>query len=101
MDNLYDYLHEKFKALGGTQIGSGLSAEFILLAFFPLVFIALLRGVNDTIAIVLALLSIIAVAFSAPFVVKISKENTDHYNIAAFYVAIVMGIVMFIMLGGI
>ncbi len=99
-DSFYDIIHEKLKNVGGTHVGGGFTAEFMLLAFFPLAFVALLRGLNSLTAAVLAILVTALVAFSLPLIVKVSGENSDHYNVAAFYVAIVMGLVLFLMIGG-
>lgn len=100
MEKIYDYLSEKLKSLGGTHVGSGISAEYMLLAFFPLAFVALLRGLNNVTVSVLAILVTALVAFSTPLVLKVSRENSDNYNIASFYVAIVMGLVLLIIIGG-
>ncbi len=98
--SFYDIIHEKLKNVGGVHVGSGFTAEFMLLAFFPLAFVAMLRGLNSLTAAVLAILVTALVSFSLPLIVKVSGENSDHYNVAAFYVAIVMGLVLFLMVGG-
>ena len=100
MENLYDYLMDKFKDLGGAHVAGGFSAEFMLLAFFPLAFIALLRGLHSATAAGLSLLVLALALFSTPSVLKVARENNDHFNTAAFYTAIVMGLVMFLLLGG-
>jgi hypothetical protein len=71
----------------------------MLLAFFPLAFVALLRGLDSLTAAVLAILVTALVAFSLPLIKKVSRENSDHFAIAAFYIAIVMGLVLFLMVG--
>lgn len=100
MDRLYDFLSEKLKSLGAVHVGSGISAEYMLLAFFPLAFVALVRGLNNITASVLAILVTALVAFSTPLVLKVARENSDHYNVAAFYVAIALGLVLMIIIGG-
>jgi len=100
MRSLYDTLHETLKSRGGTHIGGGFTAEYMLLAFFPLAFVALLHGLDSLTAAVLAILVTALVAFSLPLVKKVSRENSDHFAIAAFYIAIVMGLVLFLMVGG-
>jgi len=100
MDKLYDFLSEKLKSLGPVHVGSGISAEYMLLAFFPLAFVALVRGLENVTVSVLAILVTAMVAFSAPLVLKVARENSDHYNVASFYIAIAMGLILMIMIGG-
>jgi len=100
MERIYDYFSEKLKSLGAVHVGSGISAEYMLLAFFPLALVALVRGLDNVTVSVLAILVTALVAFSAPLVLKVSRENSDHYNVASFYIAIAMGIILMIMLGG-
>lgn len=100
MDDIYDYLHDKLKAFGGTHVGSGLAAEYMFLVFFPLVFVALVRGLNNITVAVLAILLTAAIAITMPLVLRANRENNYHFNTAAFYVAIVMGLVLFIIVGG-
>ncbi|HPR42649.1 MAG TPA: hypothetical protein PK718_08940 [Candidatus Methanofastidiosa archaeon] len=100
MDKIYDYLSEKLRSLGPIHVGSGISAEYMLLAFFPLAFVAMVRGLDNVTVSVLAILVTALVAFSTPLVLKVSRENSDHFNVASFYIAIAMGLIMMIMLGG-
>ena len=101
LDKIYEIFHERMINKGkGVGIGSGFTSEFLMMSFFLIAGILVLRTANSILFAVGSLVILAAILFTVPNVFRVEKENTDSINLTCFYVALSIAVLLVIFLSG-
>ncbi len=102
LEKIYEIFHEKMKDRGqGMGIGSALTSEYLMISFFIIGAVLVLRTTTSTLMAFGGLVILGITLITIPTAFKIESENTDSINLSSLYVAVTLAILLIIFLGGI
>ncbi|NMC60550.1 MAG: hypothetical protein GYA51_14370 [Candidatus Methanofastidiosa archaeon] len=84
----------------GFGIGSGFTSEFLMISFFLIAGILVLRTANSVLFALGSMLILAAILFTVPTVFRVEKENSDSINLTSFYVALTIAVLLIVFYAG-
>jgi energy-converting hydrogenase B subunit G len=101
LDKIYEIFHERMIHKGkGFGIGSGFTSEFLMISFFLIAGILVLRTANSVLFALGSMLILAAILFTVPTVFRVQKENSDSINLTSFYVALTIAVLLIVFYAG-
>jgi len=101
LDKIYEIFHERMIHKGnGVGIGSGFTSEFLMISFFLIAGILVLRTANSVLFALGSMVILAAILFTVPTVFRVEKENTDSINLTCFYVALSIAVLLIVFYAG-
>jgi energy-converting hydrogenase B subunit G len=101
LDKIYEIFHERMIHKGkGFGIGSGFTSEFLMISFFLIAGILVLRTANSVLFALGSMLILAAILFTVPTVFRVEKENSDSINLTSFYVALTIAVLLIVFYAG-
>jgi hypothetical protein len=101
LDKIYEIFHDRMIHKGkGVGVGSGFTSEFLMISFFLIAGILVLRTANSILFALGSILILAAILFTVPSVFRVEKENTYSINLTSFYVAISIVTILIVFFAG-
>ncbi len=101
LDKIYEIFHNRMIHKGkGVGIGSGFTSEFLMISFFLIAGILVLRTANSVLFALGSMVILAAILFTVPTVFRVEKENTDSINLTCFYVALSIAVLLIVFYAG-